>query len=117
MVARKRLVASILRRSTGTAQRQPDHPEAQIPIVQRMRPAGSCMLGFRTLKHPKSLDIAAVGQLVQPPRNLPLIHAGSGVAFWAVVAGRIRYDHHSYRLLSQFVGANEVRPLLMEKSV
>jgi HTH-type transcriptional regulator/antitoxin HigA len=35
----------------------------------------------------------------------------------AVVAGRIRYDKHSYRLLSQFVGANEVRPLLMEESV
>jgi HTH-type transcriptional regulator/antitoxin HigA len=31
----------------------------------------------------------------------------------AVVAGRIRYERHSYRLLSQFVGANEVRPLLM----
>lgn len=30
----------------------------------------------------------------------------------AVVAGRIRYERHSYRLLSQFVGANEVRPLL-----
>lgn len=30
----------------------------------------------------------------------------------AVVAGRIRYEKHSYRLLSQFVGANEVRPLL-----
>jgi HTH-type transcriptional regulator/antitoxin HigA len=33
----------------------------------------------------------------------------------AVVAGRIRYERHSYRLLSQFVGANEVRPLLSVK--
>tara|TARA_R110000850_G_scaffold20172_4_gene60195 strand:- start:520 stop:1746 length:1227 start_codon:yes stop_codon:yes gene_type:complete len=31
----------------------------------------------------------------------------------AVVAGRIRHDLHNYRLLSQFVGAKEVRPLLM----
>jgi len=31
----------------------------------------------------------------------------------AIVAGRIRYERHSYRLLSQFVGANEVRRLLM----
>lgn len=35
----------------------------------------------------------------------------------AVVAGRIRYDRHSYRLLSQFVGANEVRPLLSAEVV
>jgi hypothetical protein len=29
-------------------------------------------------------DIAAVGQLVQPPpRTLPLVHAGSGVDNWA----------------------------------
>jgi HTH-type transcriptional regulator/antitoxin HigA len=32
----------------------------------------------------------------------------------AIVAGRIRHDMHNYRLLSQFVGTNEVRPLLME---
>ena len=32
----------------------------------------------------------------------------------AVVAGRIRHELHNYRLLSQFVGAKEVRPLLME---
>ncbi len=31
----------------------------------------------------------------------------------AVVAGRIRHELHNYRLLSQFVGAKEVRPLLM----
>ncbi|MBE0454996.1 MAG: transcriptional regulator [Roseovarius sp.] len=31
----------------------------------------------------------------------------------AVVAGRIRHDLHNYRLLSQFVGAKEVRPLLV----
>tara|TARA_R110002072_G_scaffold123127_1_gene258320 strand:+ start:1382 stop:2611 length:1230 start_codon:yes stop_codon:yes gene_type:complete len=32
----------------------------------------------------------------------------------AIVAGRIRHEMHNYRLLSQFVGTNEVRPLLME---
>ncbi len=32
----------------------------------------------------------------------------------AIVAGRIRHEFHNYRLLSQFVGAKEVRPLLME---
>ena len=32
----------------------------------------------------------------------------------AIVAGRIRHDRHNYRLLSQFVGADAVRPLLME---
>lgn len=32
----------------------------------------------------------------------------------AIVAGRIRHEMHNYRLLSQFVGAKEVRPLLME---
>ena len=32
----------------------------------------------------------------------------------AIVAGRIRHELHNYRLLSQFVGAKEVRPLLME---
>lgn len=34
----------------------------------------------------------------------------------SVVAGRIRYERHSYRLLSQFVGANEVRPLLLTEA-
>ena len=63
MLARKRLVASLLRCSTGTAQRQPNRPEAQIPIVQHMRPAGSCMLGFRTLERPKSFDKAAVANV------------------------------------------------------
>lgn len=32
----------------------------------------------------------------------------------AIVAGRIRHELQNYRLLSQFVGAKEVRPLLME---
>lgn len=32
----------------------------------------------------------------------------------AIVAGRIRHELHNYRLLSQFVGAKEVRPLLIE---
>jgi HTH-type transcriptional regulator/antitoxin HigA len=32
----------------------------------------------------------------------------------AIVAGRIRHETGNYRLLSQFVGAREVRPLLMD---
>lgn len=32
----------------------------------------------------------------------------------AIVAGRIRYERRSYRLLSQFVSSNKVRPLLMK---
>lgn len=35
----------------------------------------------------------------------------------AIVAGRIRYERQSYRLLSQFVGTNEVRPLFMGEAV
>lgn len=35
----------------------------------------------------------------------------------AVVAGRIRHEKKNYRLLSQFVGAKQVRPLLMENSI
>jgi HTH-type transcriptional regulator/antitoxin HigA len=27
----------------------------------------------------------------------------------AIVAGRVRYEHQNYRLLSQFVGTGEVR--------
>jgi HTH-type transcriptional regulator/antitoxin HigA len=34
----------------------------------------------------------------------------------AIVAGRIRYERHSYRLLSQFVGANLVRPQFHEEA-
>ena len=34
----------------------------------------------------------------------------------AIVAGRIRHERHNYRLLSQFVGAKKVRPLLMENA-
>ncbi|NVO56014.1 ImmA/IrrE family metallo-endopeptidase [Rhodobacteraceae bacterium B1Z28] len=32
----------------------------------------------------------------------------------AIIAGRIRHEMKNYRLLSQFVGAKQVRPLLME---
>ncbi|APX89776.1 hypothetical protein BV394_08650 [Brevirhabdus pacifica] len=32
----------------------------------------------------------------------------------AIIAGRIRHEKKNYRLLSQFVGAKQVRPLLME---
>ena len=32
----------------------------------------------------------------------------------AIVAGRVRHELHNYRLLSQFVGAREVGPLLMD---
>lgn len=32
----------------------------------------------------------------------------------AIIAGRIRHEKQNYRLLSQFVGAKQVRPLLME---
>jgi hypothetical protein len=60
--------------SAGTARRQQDHPEAQIPIAHRMRPAGSCMLGFRTLKRPKSFDKADIRRAESAPRNLPFIH-------------------------------------------
>lgn len=35
----------------------------------------------------------------------------------AIVAGRIRYERHSYRLLSQFVGSNLVRPQFREELV
>ena len=35
----------------------------------------------------------------------------------AIVAGRIRHEKQNYRLLSQFVGAKQVRPLLMEDSI
>lgn len=34
----------------------------------------------------------------------------------AIIAGRIRHEKQNYRLLSQFVGAKQVRPLLMEDS-
>jgi hypothetical protein len=56
----KALAAPVPSRSTGSADRQLDQPKAQIPITHRVRPAGSCMLGFRTLKRPKSFDKAAV---------------------------------------------------------
>jgi HTH-type transcriptional regulator / antitoxin HigA len=35
----------------------------------------------------------------------------------AIIAGRIRHEKQNYRLLSQFVGAKQVRPLLMEDSI
>lgn len=35
----------------------------------------------------------------------------------AIVAGRVRHETGNYRLLSQFVGAKEVRPLLVEGAV
>lgn len=35
----------------------------------------------------------------------------------AIVAGRIRHEKQNYRLLSQFVGAKQVRPLLMKDSI
>lgn len=50
------LAASAPRRGNRSADPQPDQPKAQIPIAHRVRPAGSCMLGFRTLKRPKSFD-------------------------------------------------------------
>ena len=34
----------------------------------------------------------------------------------AIVAGRIRHESRNYRLLSQFVGAREVGPLLMDEA-
>ena len=41
-----------------------------------------------------------------------LLHGRAGV-HPAIVAGRIRHRLRNDRLLSQFVGAREVRPLLM----
>ncbi len=35
----------------------------------------------------------------------------------AIIAGRIRHEKQNYRLLSQFVGANQVRPWLMEGQI
>jgi|TARA_R110001592_G_scaffold50319_14_gene155838 HTH-type transcriptional regulator/antitoxin HigA len=34
----------------------------------------------------------------------------------AIVAGRVRYEHHNYRLLSQFVGSDEVRRHFLEET-
>ncbi len=34
----------------------------------------------------------------------------------AIVAGRVRHEHHNYRLLSQFVGSNEVRRYFLNET-
>ena len=55
-----------------------------------------------------------------PARNNPSVQnvlslARKADVHPAVVAGRIRHELNNYRLLSQFVGAKEVGPLLMEE--
>ena len=54
-----------------------------------------------------------------PARDIPSVQnvlslARKADVHPAIVAGRIRHELRNYRLLSQFVGAKEVAPLLME---
>lgn len=53
-----------------------------------------------------------------PARNSPTVAnvmslAARAKVHPAIVAGRVRFENKSYRLLTQFVGANLVRPMLM----
>ncbi len=52
----------------------------------------------------------------EPTVNSVLSLAHKSDVHPAIVAGRIRHETGNYRLLSQFVGAKQVAPLLMEES-
>jgi HTH-type transcriptional regulator/antitoxin HigA len=55
----------------------------------------------------ENIDELATGKALNAMANKWKIHP-------AIIAGRIRYEKKNYRLLSKYVGANEVRKLFQE---
>lgn len=60
----------------------------------------------------KTWEASAIQNRAKPQAVMELAHELQ--IHPAIVAGRVRYERHNYRLLSQFVGTGEVRPQFPE---